>query len=156
MPPSLAIIDPIDRAERELLTAEQVDIPVEHTFSPGLYVRTVRMPAGALVLGHRHREETLNFMMSGKLMVVVDGVCKVLTAPCILPSAAGTRKAAIIIEEVIWTNVHPNPDNETDIDKLENRYIEKSDAFLEFETKEMAALKAAHSTPETILWHGSQ
>lgn len=151
--PATAPVD-LDKIEARLLDAEPVDIPVEHTFTAGLYVRTAKMPAGALVIGHRHRDETLNFLMQGRLLVIVNGERKEMAAPCILPSAAGTRKAAYILEDVIWTNVHPNPDNETDLLKLEERYIEKSAAFLEFERNEMAQLQAAVAQPEELLCHG--
>lgn len=140
--------DDVDRLEAALLDREQIEIPVEHTFSPGLYVRTIRAPAGAIIVGHRHRAETLNFLMQGRLLVIVDGQRRELSAPCILPSAAGTRKAALILEDVVWTNVHPNPDDQRDLAQLEQRYIEKSQLFLAHEARELAALQQPETKPE--------
>jgi hypothetical protein len=63
-----------------------------------------------------------------------------ITAPATIVSESGTRKAAIAIEDVTWINVHSNPDNERDLGLLEDRYIEKTDVFLEHEQRELEAL----------------
>jgi quercetin dioxygenase-like cupin family protein len=130
----------IDALEAALIDQPQVEIPVRHDFAPGLYVRRALMPAGSVVVGHRHRETTLNFLLRGKLLVIVDGQRHVLTAPCVLTSEAGTRKAALILEDVEWVNVHPNPTNETNPERLAEIFIEKSETFLAHEARELAVL----------------
>jgi hypothetical protein len=47
----------------------QVDIPVDHVFSGGIYLRSITIPAGTLVMGKRHRGATCNILMKGKLAV---------------------------------------------------------------------------------------
>jgi hypothetical protein len=135
----------LDRIEEIMLTAsdEQVEIPTTHTFMPGLYYRTARMAAGLMVLGHRHRGPTLNFLLRGSLEVVVNGVKTVMHAPAVLESAAGTRKLAHVLEDVEWVNVFPNFDNETDIDVLEERHLDKTPLAKKYE-----ALWAARKTLE--------
>ena len=85
------------------------------------------MPAGALVIGHAHREETFNILLAGVIRVKIDGVIHELKAPCIIKSSAGTRKIAYVIEETRWVNVHAT--KETNLAVLEDTLIEKSAMF---------------------------
>jgi hypothetical protein len=98
-----------------------------HRFSPGLYVREQFMPKGFLMLGHEHRGEALNIMLQGRARVFADGKVRELTAPCVFVSGPG-RKVGLILEDTVWMNVHPNPDDERDIPTLEDRYVKKSEA----------------------------
>jgi hypothetical protein len=49
-----------------------------------------------------------------------------MTAPLTMLCAAGTKKAGYCLEEVIWVDSYPNPDDERDIDVLENRLMTNS------------------------------
>lgn len=98
-----------------------------HRFSPGLYIREQFMPMGYLMLGHEHRGPAMNFVMSGRIRVYVDGKVREITGPCVFESGPG-RKVGLVLEDTVWLNVHPNPDNETDVEKLEDRYVKKSEA----------------------------
>jgi len=97
----------IERAEAELLELPQAECPLRHIFAPGLVVREVTMPAGALVIGHTHREADLNIMLTGRLTLLQqDGTLKELRAPQTFIGAPG-RKIAYIHETVIWQNIWP-------------------------------------------------
>jgi hypothetical protein len=98
-----------------------------HRFAPGLYIREQFMPKGALLLGHEHKGETLNIVLRGKARVFADGRVRVVTAPAMFTSGPG-RKVGYMLEDTVWTNVLPNPDNERDIEKLEDRYVFKTEA----------------------------
>jgi hypothetical protein len=126
--------DAIERLGRIMLTLPDL-IPdkVSHHFAPGVYVRAGYYPAGAIVVGFAHKHETMNILLKGKIRVVVDGVTCELAAPCIINSAAGSRKVAYIVEDVIWLNVHPNPTDETDENKLCELFITKRSALTEHE-----------------------
>ncbi len=41
-----------------------------------------------------------------------------LEAPCTVTVKPGAKNAALALEESVWTNFLPNPDNETDTDRL--------------------------------------
>lgn len=124
----------LDAVEREFLAQKQVDCPVTHRFGPGVYIREVLLPAGAYIVGHRHKTPHLNIMLTGRLgLLNDDGSETILEAPQTFVAQPG-RKVAYIYEDVIWQNVHAT--NETDVEKLEDMFLDKSPAYLEH----MAAL----------------
>jgi hypothetical protein len=45
----------MDEFECRLIDFPQTDCPVTHHFGPGVYIREVKIPAGSLVLGHKHQ-----------------------------------------------------------------------------------------------------
>jgi hypothetical protein len=120
---------PIDDAEKELLKLEQVDCPVFNRFGPGVYMRETHFPKGTVAIGHAHKFEHTNIILKGRLAVIhPDGSTTEYSAPCVFPGNPG-RKAAYFFEETVWMNIHPT--EETDLEKLEEILIEKSEAFLE-------------------------
>jgi len=84
-----------------------------------------------VVVGHRHKTETVNILLKGKIALIENGELIYKEAPFTYVSPAKHRKAAYIIEDVIWQNIHPS--DETDLKKLEDIFIEKSPALIEFE-----------------------
>jgi hypothetical protein len=54
-----------------------------------------------------------------------DGTLKRVTAPCMMVTPAGTKRAVYVHTDTIWVTVHANPNNETDLQKLENMLIAK-------------------------------
>lgn len=126
----------IDAAEIEMLGQEQVDCPVTHRFGPGIYIREVFMPKGAYIIGHRHTTPHINIMLTGVIgLLNDDGTETVLTAPQTFVAQPG-RKIAYIYEDVIWQNVHST--EETDVEKLEAMFLDKSPAFLDRYTSRVA------------------
>lgn len=117
----------IERLEAHLLDLPQVECPVVHHFGPGIYVREVTLPAGALAIGHAQRFEHLNVMLKGKVALLDDsGHPKVLEAPLIFTGKPG-RKIGYIIEETVWQNIYAT--EERDIDKLEATFLDKSESW---------------------------
>ncbi|MCX6845072.1 MAG: hypothetical protein NTU84_00645 [Verrucomicrobia bacterium] len=132
----------LERMEAALLEMPQIEFPVTHRFAPGLYIREVFVPAGAVIVGHEHKAETLNILLQGAALVAHDGKVEELIAPLTFNSAPGVRKAAVVLEDMVWINVHPNPTNETDPAKLEDMFIVRSDGFLEAQ-RQLELLKEA-------------
>jgi hypothetical protein len=126
---NVALPERINALEKEMLKQEQVECPVIHRFSPGVYVREVSIPAGTLAIGHRQKTEHLNVFLKGKVtMLNEDGSTTELTAPMIFTGKPG-RKCGYITEDVVWLNVYPT--EETDIEKLESIYLDKTLTFEE-------------------------
>lgn len=92
--------------------------PVVHHFGPGVYIREVTLPAGALVVGKTHRHAHMNLMLRGKLELhdEATGAIRVLVAPQMFVSPPG-RKVARILDTVVWHNVYAT--EERDIERLE-------------------------------------
>ncbi len=141
-----------DRAEEMLLTQDigpglrllnDSDIIVNHFFAPGIYARSLSRRAGAFIIGHRHKKEHLNILLSGRLRIFMDGTVTEIVGPSVpFLSKAGVRKATLAIEDSVLITFHPT--DETDLDKLEEELIEKSPLFHELEEAGVIArLRAA-------------
>ena len=90
----------------------------DHFFAPGVYLRTLFIPAGFVLVGKAHVGSTLNILLKGKISIMTSKGEKLLAeAPCIFTASAG-QKAGFAITDVWYANIFPNPDNITDIDKL--------------------------------------
>lgn len=108
---------------QEMAKFPQVECPVKHHFSPGLYMREIFMPAGAIVIGKVHKTEHFNILMQGACFIVHDdGSHEELRAPMTFVSQAGVQKVLVITEDMIWLTTHVT--NETDIELIESQIIE--------------------------------
>jgi hypothetical protein len=118
----------IDEAERALLQDfPPVECRTEHTFTPGLYVRTTRMPAGTLVVSKMHKTTHPYTIHSGRCAVFIDGKgVEVLEGPHQGVTEAGTRRILYIYEDTAWSTYHVlQPGEEGDPEAIEDRIIER-------------------------------
>jgi len=124
---ALATLSDVESAERELLSHPQVDCPVVHHFGPGICIREVFMPAGAIAIGHRQKFDQLNIMIRGKVLIAKDdGTTQILTAPMIFTGKAG-RKIGYVMEDMVWQNVYAT--DLKDASAVEDFFIEKSEQW---------------------------
>ena len=125
---NLQVLDnKIEDIEAKMLTMPQVDCPVIHKFGDGLYIRELHMMAGTLAIGHEQRFKHFNVFLKGKVMMLnLDGSSTILEAPMTFFAEPG-RKVGYVIEDVIWQNIYPT--TETDVEKLEETYLIKSDSW---------------------------
>lgn len=119
----------IGELESHMLKEEQVECPVIHRFGPGTYIREVHIPANTLAIGHEQNFKHTNIMLKGRVtMLNDDGSTTQYKAPMIFTGKPG-RKIGFIHEDMVWLNVYPNTEGEQDIEKLENKWLTKSDSF---------------------------
>lgn len=122
------------KATRELVTALEaqlkalpvqadVDALTAHHFAKGVYVRELVIPAGFCCVGKIHKEEHLNVLLKGSIAVLTEHGVKRIDAPAVIKSMPGIKRAGYAFTDVVWLTIHPNPDNETDMQVLEDRYI---------------------------------
>lgn len=101
----------------------QVECPLNHYFAPGVYIREIFMPSGAIVIGKIHKTEHFNIIQKGSVSLIdEDGSRKVLHGPCTFVSKAGVQKVLYIHEDTVWSTIHLT--EERDLDKLETLLIE--------------------------------
>lgn len=105
--------DNIDQLEAALFNeGRPVDMPVQDLFLPGMYVRTIYMPAGEngeenMVTSAIHITEHPFFLMAGKVAVFSDNDGEqILEAPYFGITKPGTRRVLRIIEDCVWITVH--------------------------------------------------
>lgn len=91
-----------------------------HYFGEGTYVREMRLPKDTVIVGRIHRYQEVCVLTKGIILVKADGATesKVYEAPYVFTAAPG-KKVLYILENAIFLNILPNPNNLRDIDELE-------------------------------------
>lgn len=125
--PSLADICQLQAAMQQM---PQVDLPVEHTFLPGQYVRTLRMPAGSMVVGKRHRHRHL-LVVTGHVTVRTEDGMVELVGTHVVDSMPGMKRAIYAHADSVLITTHLT--EETDLERIEAYVIMPDDAMLEIE-----------------------
>mgnify|MGYP003651723247 CR=1 FL=1 len=111
--------------------------PLKHSFSEGIYVREMLMHKGSFVIGHIHRCTHTWFLLTGALIVTTERGTESYIAPCYVNAPEGAKRAIYAVEDTIFVNVHANPENSRDIDKLEREITAES--FKEYDDWKKAA-----------------
>ena len=95
----------------------------DHFFAPGIYFRTIFIPAGMFLVGRRQRHEVLNILLKGTVAMTNEHNEKILAkAPLIFKAKPG-QKAGYSVTDVWYATVHANPDDTTDIEQLEEKIL---------------------------------
>jgi hypothetical protein len=118
-------------------TTEQTELPLKHSFAPGVYAREMEIPAGTLLIGKIHKHRHHNFLMKGSIIVLTEanGV-ELLQAPLMIVSEEGTQRIGYAITDTVWTTIHENKDNSEDLIAIEERTVVKNKAkYLEYKNR---------------------
>lgn len=127
----LTMMNKIELVEAEMKKQEQVEIPVRHYFSPGVYAREITIPAGTLLTGRVHKFAQLNILSSGEISVMTQHGMQTVKAPFTIVSPPGTKRIAFAHTECTWTTILHT--EETDPDVIEELFtVETERDFLEF------------------------
>lgn len=119
------------KAEEIMLGMPQVDMPVKHHFSQGVYARELHIPKGTVLTGKIHKYPQLNILSKGEISVLTEDGIKRVQAPFHVVSPAGTKRIAYAHEDCVWTTIHGTEEN--DLEKIETHFIAQTEAeYLEF------------------------
>jgi len=129
----------IEELEAEMLKGPSTSVRMEFTFAPGVVVRTAYFPKGMRAIGHEHKTRHINVISKGSFSVL-SGTNETLhfKAGDIFVADPGVRKVAEFHEDTVWSNIHPNPDNVQEPEKLEELFITKSATWLAFQQKTLS------------------
>ncbi len=121
----------IDQVEERLLalggqiqhTSDEPVYPLVHRFTPGLYIREITMPRGAVLTSRVHRTEHPYVVSKGCCMVFTeDRGWQRVEAPHTGITQPGTRRLLAIIRETVWTTFHVT--DSTDVSEIESTILE--------------------------------
>lgn len=136
---SSSYLEAVRQVQHEVAeNAELIDVPVQHHFAPGVYMRQMDAQAGTLVVSKMHRTEHMNILLKGSLTVATENGIELMTAPCVLKSMPGTKRIGYFHEDSSWITVHPT--TETDLDEIEKQVIvpdQEEQQFLAMVSKEL-------------------
>lgn len=125
------IRDKIFAAEEFMKQQPQIDIPVQHYFSDGVYAREIKIPAGVILTGEIHKFRQLNILSFGEMSVYTEQGIQRVSAPFTVVSPPGTKRIAYTHTECVWTTIHGT--DETDVDIIRAKFIAKDEQeWLEF------------------------
>lgn len=119
MPEQLAetkTVTPLDVLEKTMFQFPQVDCPLVHRFTDGMYIREILMPAGTLVTTLLHKTNHPFVILKGKVSVWNNGDVEHLEAPYVGITNPGTRRLIVIHEDTTWITFHAT--DKTDPDEI--------------------------------------
>lgn len=107
----------IDIVEEAILKFPQIEFPVVHRFTPGLYIRECFLPKNSLVTSVVHKKTHPYVVSQGDISVwVKNAPINRIIAPYTGITMAGTRRLLFAHEDTIWTTFHVT--DELDPDKI--------------------------------------
>lgn len=114
----------------EFLKFPQMEAPVQHSFQGGNYVRTVLYPAGSMIISNVH--------IKGHCIRLLQGACVQITDQGTVLRACGeqdqtqpgSQMCAYALTDIVVQTIHPNPDDERDVRKLERHWFESTESVV--------------------------
>jgi hypothetical protein len=114
----------------------EMDFPLQHLFAPHVYVRTIFIPKGGMLVGKIHKHAHANILSAGRVRVFTElGGEQLLTGPLQMVSAPGTKRVVFAEEDTVWTTIHST--EKTDLAEIEAEVIASS-----YEEYEMFKLRS--------------
>ena len=112
----------VEALQVELSKLPQLELPTEHIFHGGMYCRQLFQPAGSLVVGKVHKKEHFFMVVQGTVAVTGDGETLLFTAPYLLTSKPGTKRALYAETDTIYMTIHRA--DSTTVEEVETELVE--------------------------------
>ena len=79
---------------------------ITHHLAGGVYAKETRIPAGTVLVQHRHTYEHLSVLASGSVEVDVDGERTRHDGPACITIAAGKHHGVKALTDAVWFCIH--------------------------------------------------
>ena len=112
----------IDKLQAAMLEMPQMSITTIHKFCNGVYAREIHIPEGVVLVGAKHKTSFFLTVSSGSCLIIDGETETTLTAPCMIISEVGAKRAILALKDTILTTFHPT--DKTDVDEIEKDIIE--------------------------------
>jgi len=119
----------IDALPEDLQISKEFLKPI-HYFTDGMYLRSLFLAEGMVVVGEVHRHSHFTILAEGKSKIVSQDGDMEVEAPFVFISTPLAKRSVYAITDCTWITVHLNPENKTDIDEVENDHVIKSEKEL--------------------------
>ena len=94
-----------------------------HHFGGGVYSKETRIPAGFILVQHKHTFDHLSIVGSGIVQVTVGDKTDTVVAPACLTIKAGSEHRVHAVTDTVWYCIHAT--DCTDPDKVDELLIKK-------------------------------
>jgi len=102
------------------------DVPIKHSFADQLYLRQMNLKKDYVIVGAIHNHLHAWFLLSGEITVITENKKEHFLAPCYVVSTPGVKRVIYANKESIFVNIHKNPSNTEDLNKLEADIVSKN------------------------------
>lgn len=120
-------------AQKIMETMPQVEMPVTHHFSDGIYGREIFIPKGTLFTGRIHKQTDLSVCLSGLCEILTPYGWKRCETGDVVLSVKGVKPIARALEDTRWLTNHAT--YLTDLDEIERTLFEdEGECPLDFKT----------------------
>ena len=107
---------------KQVVTKSKI-APIKHTFADGVYIRQMDMSKDSVVVGAIHKHLHVWFLLTGHVTITTEDTTEDYIAPCYVVSTPGVKRVILANEDSIFVNIHKNPSNTKDLDKLEKEIV---------------------------------
>ena len=97
--------------------------PIKHAFADGIYIRQMDMAKETVVVGAIHKHLHVWFLLTGHVTIATEDTTEDYIAPCYVIATPGVKRVILANEDSIFVNIHKNPSNTKDLDKLEKEIV---------------------------------
>jgi len=98
---------------------------IKHHFSAGVYAKEAFIPAGQILVQHKHKFDHLSILASGSVEIIVDDVKSIVHAPACLTIEANKHHGVKSLTDVVWYCIHATEC--TDSDEIDDVLIADGD-----------------------------
>lgn len=121
----------LERLDALLATVPQVEMPVTHRFSRGVYCRELFIPKDTVLTGRIHKFSQINILLRGDISVLTESGIKRMKAPQVFESPAGAKRAGYAHEDTVWLTICGTETTDPDVleDELTTRSYAEYDAW---------------------------
>lgn len=100
-------IDNVRKLEQLVMRSPQINIGTEHLLHAGMYARTVKVPAGAMITGALIKIATV-LVVSGHCVIYLDGEAKEHIGYAVYPASAKRKQAFVAVDDTYLTMLFPS------------------------------------------------
>ena len=124
---SSAQIDCVKQFEALVLSCEQVPIETQSVLHGGVYTRTVKIPAGVVIVGALVRVPT-TLTISGDCIVLIGSVEQRITGYAVIPASANRKQVFSAVGDTMLS-MSFRTDSKT-VEQAEEEFTEESDRLV--------------------------
>ena len=130
-----------------------IEFPLVHTFTPGIYVRQIFMPAGSLLTSMEHKTEHPFIVISGMVDVMTAEGTETYVGPYMGITKPGTKRILYTHTDTVWITIHANHENIEDPEKIGESILEpNTNPLLSENHPRLNGWREQQK--EQISWHG--
>ena len=117
--PALAKVRAVQAA---IMKCPPVNMPVHHTLHGGVYSRTIRIPAGVMIVGAQIRVPT-TLIVSGRVTVWANDQTMEVDGYRVLLGSAGRKQVFVAVDDTDLTMLFPT--GATTVDEAEREFTDE-------------------------------